>query len=77
MTPDFVHGILVSLIPSMSLVAWLMWRVPIELRVLTRLFTVLRLPPLLVWRPRILRNITRQRSVARQERALLWTTFRE
>jgi len=28
MTRDFVHGILVMLIPSMLTVAWLAWRAP-------------------------------------------------
>jgi len=30
MTPDFLDGILISLMPSMFVVAWLMWRVPID-----------------------------------------------
>jgi hypothetical protein len=29
MTPDFVDGILVALMPSMLMVAWLAWRAPV------------------------------------------------
>jgi hypothetical protein len=28
MTPDFVDGILITLMPSMLMVAWLAWRAP-------------------------------------------------